>query len=70
MDTSAKTALVIASVILALVALLFGGGVATATMISGGIARSSLDGIGWMWLPASIVAALGIVLFSVTFGRK
>ncbi len=53
MDGTSKTALVIAFAVVALLLLLFGGGMTTGTMMSGGIMGSgSTGGISWMWLPA------------------
>ena len=66
-----KTPLVIAFVAIALLLLLFGGGMATGTMISGGMMGSgSMGGISWMWLPTLLVVALGVVLFSALSGKK
>jgi hypothetical protein len=39
--------------------------------MSGGMMGSgSMGGISWMWLPTLLVAVLGVVLFSVIFGKK
>ncbi len=71
MDATSKTALVIAFVVAALLLLLFGGGMATGTMMSGGMMGSgSMGGISWMWLPTLLIVVLGAVLFSVIFGKK
>ena len=71
MDTTTRTALVIAFVVTALLLLIFGGGMATGTMISGGMMGSgSMGGISWMWLPTVLVVALGVAHFSVLFGKK
>ncbi len=71
MDTTTKTAFVIAFVVVALLLLLFGGGMATGTMLSGGMMGSgSMGGISWMWLPTLLVVVLGMVLFSVIAGKK
>ena len=71
MDSTTKTALVIAFVVSALLLLLFGGAMATGTMMSGGMMGSgSMGGISWMWLPTVLVVVLGVVLFSVIFGKK
>jgi hypothetical protein len=70
-DTTTKTALDIAFVVVALLLLLFGGGMATGTLMSGGMMGSgSMGGISWMWLPTLLVVALGVVLFSVLSGKK
>ena len=71
MDVSTRTPVVIAFVVVALLLLLFGGGMATGTMMSGGMMGSgSMGGISWMWLPTVLVVALGVALFSVLFGKK
>ena len=71
MDATTKTALVIAFVVVAVLLLFFGGGMATGTMMSGGMMGSgSMGGISWLWLPTVLVVVLGIVLFSVLFGKK
>ena len=71
MDATTKTALVIAFVVVALLLLLFGGGMMTGTMMSGGMMGSgSMGGFNWMWLPTLLVVVIGIVLFSVIFGKK
>ena len=71
MDSTTKTALVIAFVVVALLLLLFGGGMVTGTMMTGGMMGSGrMGGISWMWLPTLLVVVLGIVLFSVIFGKK
>ena len=71
MPITTKTALVIAFVVVALLLLLFGGGMVTGTMMTGGMMGSGrMGGISWMWLPTLLVVVLGIVLFSVIFGKK
>ena len=73
MDATHKTALVIAIAVVALLLLVFGGGMMTGTTMSGGMMGSgSMGGIGisWMWLPTLLVIVLGVVLFSVLFGKK
>ena len=73
MDATTKTALVIAFVVAALLLLFLGGGMMTGTTMSGGMMGSgSMGGIGisWMWLPTLLVIVLGVVLFSVLFGKK
>ena len=71
MDPKSNTALVIAFVVIALLLLLFGGGMATGTMFSGGMMGSgSMGGVSWMWLPILLVVALGVALFSAISGKK
>ena len=70
MDSTTKTALVIAFVVVALLLLLFGVGMVTGTMMSGGMMGSeSMSGINWLWLPTLLVVVLGIVLSRSSFGR-
>ena len=71
MDVSTRTPVVIAFVVVALLLLLFGGGMATGTMMSGGmIGSGSMGGISWMWLPTLLVVVLGLVLISAISGKK
>ncbi len=71
MDATTRTSLVIAFAAVALLLLLFGGGMATGTMMSGGLMGSgSMGGISWMWLPTLLVVVLGVALFSVISGKK
>ncbi len=73
MDATSKTALVIALGAVALLLLLFGGGIATGTMISGGMMGSaSAGGMIWMWLPTLFAVVLypvfGLLLSPVFAG--
>ena len=71
MDATHKTALVIAIAVVALLLLVFGGGMMTGTTMSGGMMGSgSMAGFSWMWLPTLLVVVLGVVLFSVLLGKK
>jgi len=71
MDSTTKTTLCIAVGVVAFLLLLFGGRKVTRTTMSGGMMGSgSMGGISWMWLPTLLVAVLGVVLFSVIFGKK
>ncbi len=71
METASKTALVIAMVAVALLLLLSGGGMATGTMMSGGIMGSGgAGGIIWIWLPALLVIVLGVVLVPAISGKR
>jgi len=70
-NTTTKTALVIAFAVVALLLLLVGIGIITGTMTSEGmLGIGSMDGISWMWLPILLVVVLGFVFFSVIFGKK
>lgn len=63
-------------VVIALLLLLFGGAMATGAMMSGAMMGSgsmgsgSMGGIRWMWLSTLLVVVLGVVLFSIIFGKK
>jgi len=71
MDAATKSALVIAFVVAALLLLFLGGGMMTGTTMIGGMMGSgSMRGFSWMWLPTLLVVVLGVVLFSVIFGKK
>jgi len=71
MDANTRTVVVIAFAVVALLLLLFGGGMMTGTTMSGGMMGSgSMAGFSWMWLPTLLVIVLGVVLFSVLFGKK
>ena len=68
MDTKIKTALFIAFAVVALL-LLFGGRMMTGTG-DGMMGIGSMGGISWTWLPTLLVFVLGVLLFSVIFGKK
>ncbi len=71
MDATTKTALLIAFAVVTVLLLLFGGGMATGTMMSGGLmGTGSMGGVNGMWLPTLLVVALSAVLGYVIFGKK
>lgn len=71
MDTTTRTALVIAFVVVALLLLFLSGGMMTGTIMSGGMmGTGAMGGISWMWFPIVLVVLLNIVLFSVLFEKK
>lgn len=71
MNNANKAALVIAFVVAVALLLLLGGGAMTGTTMSGGMMGSgTMGGIGWMWIPASLVLALVVLLVWVIFGQK
>ena len=70
MDTTARKAIFVAFAAVALLLLLFGGGMATGTVMSGGMmGNGSMGGISWMWLPTVLVVVLIIALFSALSGK-
>lgn len=51
--------------------LLFGGGMATSAMVSGGIMGGGMmGGISWMWIPTLLTLGLGVLLGWVIWGKK
>ncbi len=71
MDTSIKTATVVAIIFIASLLLLFGGGMATGTMLSGEMAGiGSMEEVSWMLLPTFLVVVLGAVLLSVSLEKN
>ena len=71
MDATSRMAIVIAFVAVASLSLLFGSGMATGTMISGGgMGSEGAGGMIWMWLPTLFVVVLGVVLFSNIPAKK
>jgi heme/copper-type cytochrome/quinol oxidase subunit 2 len=71
MNTSNRTVLVIAFVIVVLLFLvLSGGAMAGVSLGSGMMAGGMMGGISWMWIPAVIFLGLGIFLGWAIFGKK
>lgn len=71
MNATNKTALVLAFVLAVVLLLLFGGGTMTGATLSGGMmGNGTMGGIGWMWIPTSLVLGLGVLLAWVIFGQK
>ena len=71
MNTSNRTVLVIAFVIVVLLFLvLSGGAMAGVSLGNGMMAGGMMGGISWMWIPAVIFLGLGIFLGWAIFGKK
>lgn len=71
MNATNKTALVIVFVVAVALLLLLGGGAMTGTTMSGGMMGSgTMGGIGWMWIPASLMLGLVVLLVWAIFGQK
>jgi len=71
MNTTSRTVLVIALVVVVLLFLLFGAGTMTGTIMSGGMMGSGMmGGISWMWIPTLITLGLGVLLGWAVFGKK
>ena len=71
MKVSTKTAFVTASTVAAFLLLLFKGGVATGTMMSGGVMRSAdVSGAAWFVVSSVLFIALAAAIFSMIFWNK
>ena len=71
MNESSKTPLVIAFVVVILLFLIFGGGVVTGSMMSGGMmGHGSVGGFSWMWVPTLLTLVLGALLAWVIVTKK
>ena len=71
MNQTNNTALILAFVVVVLLFLFLGGGMATGTMMSGGMMdRGMMGGLSWMWLPTLLTMGLGLLLGWVIFGKK
>jgi hypothetical protein len=71
MKISTKTTFVTASTVAAFLLLLFKGGVATGTMMSGGVMKIvGVSGTGWFLVSCLIFIALAATIFSVIFWKK
>lgn len=71
MDTTTKTPLIIAFVIVIVLFLLFGGGTMTgATMGGGMMGNGMMGGISWMWIPTFLTLGLGVLLGWAIFGKR
>jgi len=71
MNTTSKTALIIAFVVVVVLFLLFGGGAMTGATMSGGMMGSGMmGGVSWMWVPTLLTLGIGILLGWAIFGKK
>tara|TARA_R110001583_G_scaffold189879_1_gene353670 strand:- start:219 stop:437 length:219 start_codon:yes stop_codon:yes gene_type:complete len=71
MSATNKTALVIAFAVAVALLLLLGGGAMTGTTMRGGMMGSgTMGGIGWMWIPASLMFGLVVLLVWAIFRQK
>ena len=81
MNDKNKTGLVIAFVVVVVLFLLFGGGMATGGMMGGWMGRGgmmggngsggwTMGGYNWMWFPTLLFLGLGVVLGWLIWGKK
>ena len=82
MNESNRTPLVVAFVAVVVLFLFFGGGAMTGSMIGGGMTGEAgtggyrmgqgwiNGGLSWMWLPAIVTLALGVLLGRMIFAKK
>ena len=73
MNETNKTVLIIACVVAVALLVLLGGGAITGTMMSAGSGMTgsgTMGGIGWMWIPASIMLGLVVLLLWAIFAQK
>jgi hypothetical protein len=71
MNTSNRTFLIIAFVIIVVLFLLFGGGAMTGAWLGGSMmGPGMMGGISWMWIPALICLGIGIFLGWAIFEKK
>ena len=71
MNESSRTPLVIAFVVVVVLFLIFGGGVMTGSMMSGGMmGHGWIDGFSWMWIPTALTLGLGVLLGWLIFGKN
>jgi hypothetical protein len=82
MNTTTKTPLVIAFVVVAVLFLLFGTGAMTGTTMNTGwmgmrwtvgngmMGNGWMGGISWMWIPTLVTLGLGVLLGWILFAKK
>ena len=71
MNERAKSVLVIALIVVGVLILLFGGGLATGTMMGGGMmGNGMMGGISWMWVPTLLTVGVGLLIGWTIWGKK
>lgn len=71
MNSTARTVLVIAFIVVVVLFLLFGGGMATGAIMSGGMMGGGMmGGISWMWIPTLLTVGLGVLIGWAIWGKK
>lgn len=70
MKQNGNIALILAFVVVVLLFLFLGGGMATGGMMGGGMMGGGMMGGSWLWLPTLLTLGVGILLGWVIFGKK
>ena len=71
MDDKNKTFLVVAFVVVVVLFLIFGGGMATGVNMGGGmVGGGTMGGFSWMWFPKLLFLGLGALLGWLIWGKK
>lgn len=71
MNGNTTGALVVALVVVVGLFVLFGGGAMIGGRMGGGMMGTAwMGGFGWMWIPAVLIVALGVLLARGTVGKK
>jgi len=65
-----STALILAFIVVVLLFLFLGGGMATGGMMGGGMMGGGMMSGGWLWLPTLLTLGVGILLGWIIFGKK
>ncbi len=71
MDTTAKTAFVIAFAIAVVLHMIFGGSRMAMAVLNGGMTGNTvMGGVSWMWIPAFLMLGFGVLSVWVIFGQR
>jgi glucose-6-phosphate-specific signal transduction histidine kinase len=71
MDTTNRSALIIAAIPIVVLALFYGGGTVLGSVIQGGMMNGAQTGeFSWSWTSPLLVAVAGVVLFFLVFGKR
>ena len=71
MNTTNRTALISAFVVVIVLFLLFSAGTMTGASMGGGMLGSGMmGGVSWMWFPTVLTLGLGILLGWLIFGKN
>ena len=71
MDTTSRSALIIAAIALAVLLLFYGGGTFVGSMIQDRMMDGASSGeTSWTWTSGLLVTVMGAALFFLVFGKK